>query len=353
MTTIKLRRDTEANFSSTNPVLAEGEPAFVKDKGYFKIGDGITNFNNLPAYINKNDFDYIKRLDVLYEGVDLSTKFASEIANYASVWHWIQARKNANNFEGIHVGDKIPLPLSAGTISDGTTTYTITAKTLYAQIAGIDTYCGYGDQAVGHHIDFITTNTIGTNIPWNPANNNNGTAEKKNPWLSSQIYACLNGVNNASTNAYGNVKHGFDASSGGVLQLLPSTLQAVIIEKRGYIPERYSASGTLTSSPSASWQNIGKLWLPTECEVASYPVNSADKASDGCDRNTMGLNVQYPLFAGCSGYRVNRVKSRVSWWLSSVTSGSASRACSVAHDGGVSAFDCTTSWSSAPVCFRI
>ena len=48
MTKIQLRRDTAANWSSTNPVLASGEPAYETDTGVFKIGDGSTAYNSLP-----------------------------------------------------------------------------------------------------------------------------------------------------------------------------------------------------------------------------------------------------------------------------------------------------------------
>ena len=48
MTKIQLRRDTSTNWTSTNPVLASGEPAFETDTGKFKIGDGVTAYNSLP-----------------------------------------------------------------------------------------------------------------------------------------------------------------------------------------------------------------------------------------------------------------------------------------------------------------
>lgn len=45
---IQLRRDTAANWSSVNPVLAQGEPGVETDAGGFKIGDGVTPWNNQP-----------------------------------------------------------------------------------------------------------------------------------------------------------------------------------------------------------------------------------------------------------------------------------------------------------------
>lgn len=48
MTKIQLRRDTAANWSTNNPTPSAGEPCFETDTGKFKIGDGVTTYNNLP-----------------------------------------------------------------------------------------------------------------------------------------------------------------------------------------------------------------------------------------------------------------------------------------------------------------
>lgn len=50
MTQIKLRRDTAANFTSKNPVLAIGEPAYETDTKKLKIGDGTTAYNSLDYF---------------------------------------------------------------------------------------------------------------------------------------------------------------------------------------------------------------------------------------------------------------------------------------------------------------
>ena len=46
-TTIKLRRGASTAFSTNNPTLQAGEPAFETDTGKLKIGDGTTAYNNL------------------------------------------------------------------------------------------------------------------------------------------------------------------------------------------------------------------------------------------------------------------------------------------------------------------
>lgn len=50
MTQIKLRRDTSANFTSKNPVLGLGEPAYETDTKKLKIGDGTTAYTQLEYF---------------------------------------------------------------------------------------------------------------------------------------------------------------------------------------------------------------------------------------------------------------------------------------------------------------
>lgn len=50
MTQIKLRRDTSANFTSKNPVLGVGEPAYETDTKKLKIGDGTTAYAQLEYF---------------------------------------------------------------------------------------------------------------------------------------------------------------------------------------------------------------------------------------------------------------------------------------------------------------
>jgi hypothetical protein len=45
---IQLRGDTAANWTSVNPVLAERELAIETDTNFYKIGDGVSEWNDLP-----------------------------------------------------------------------------------------------------------------------------------------------------------------------------------------------------------------------------------------------------------------------------------------------------------------
>jgi hypothetical protein len=47
---IEIRRDTATNWTSVDPILAEGEPGYETDTGVLKIGDGSTAWSSLPAF---------------------------------------------------------------------------------------------------------------------------------------------------------------------------------------------------------------------------------------------------------------------------------------------------------------
>lgn len=48
--TIRTRRDTAANWTANDPVLAEGEEGLEMDTLQYKVGDGITQWSLLPYW---------------------------------------------------------------------------------------------------------------------------------------------------------------------------------------------------------------------------------------------------------------------------------------------------------------
>lgn len=50
---IQLRRGTSLQWTTNNPTLAQGEPAYETDTGRFKIGNGTSNYIALP-YVNQD-----------------------------------------------------------------------------------------------------------------------------------------------------------------------------------------------------------------------------------------------------------------------------------------------------------
>lgn len=45
---VQLRRDTEANWLSVDPVLAAGEPAYETISKRLKVGDGVSRWSTIP-----------------------------------------------------------------------------------------------------------------------------------------------------------------------------------------------------------------------------------------------------------------------------------------------------------------
>ena len=50
----QLHRYNEAVWTALNPVLLAGEPGDELDTGRFKLGDGVTPWNELPYYLNED-----------------------------------------------------------------------------------------------------------------------------------------------------------------------------------------------------------------------------------------------------------------------------------------------------------
>jgi hypothetical protein len=46
-TVVQIRKGSGSQWSSTNPVLASGEPGYDLSNNILKIGDGVSNWNNL------------------------------------------------------------------------------------------------------------------------------------------------------------------------------------------------------------------------------------------------------------------------------------------------------------------
>lgn len=77
-TTIQFKRGTAARWNELNLVLQSGEPGFVTDENRFKIGDGVTAWNELPYLFEEYvvnaqthyDFPSIGKSNVIYKAAD-------------------------------------------------------------------------------------------------------------------------------------------------------------------------------------------------------------------------------------------------------------------------------------------
>lgn len=279
-------------------------------------GNLVDSGKKASDFVSAANLDALNQIAAgIYEGTDLTVKFADEIANYTDEWAWVQARLDAHDVSGMLPGDYIPIVV-------GTETH-------QAQIAGINPYfdtCDSGYE-VKYHIDWITRDCYGgATVKWNNSDNNNGSSAEASPFLASNLNSWLN------TTLYG---------------LLEAKLKAVIKEKRILAPTRYQSGQSLTDDNSWAWKTTGKLWVPYETEIF-----------DNVQWSTKGFgesqNVQYEIFR--NSYRARRKKqgptgARASWWTASAISGNATNAVLVTTNGNSTGYSASTS-RYAPVCFR-
>ncbi|WP_346976190.1 DUF6273 domain-containing protein, partial [Collinsella aerofaciens] len=190
-------------------------------------------------------------------------------------------------------------------------------------LAHFDPYYCCGDSSKGHHIAFVASAAIAVAktvtgvandsfLMWNTTNTNQGTANQKNPYLGSNLKAW---------------EKAFEAC-------LPEGLTKYLLAQRVLLEERYSASGPLSDSNSWSWQDIGKVWSPSEMEVYGCPVW-------GTKGYSVGFDCQFDLFRD-TAHRING--NRCTWWLRSVASGSASSVCYVYSYGHAGYNSATITW---------
>lgn len=341
-----------------------------------------------------------------YDGVDLTLKFATEIAAppySGNPWAWIKARITAKNYLGIHYRDYIPITCANGNV-------------LKMQVMGINTYKGAGDTELGDHIDFISKDCWPGAVTYNPVNYNNGlgcdkfvgdgettafqlchrtantypalgsvtvggtTADASTytydgttgvltfaaapesaavikavwatseayPFLVSNAYAFLNsekmGVPNEA--AADPLLTEVDYTAGGVWYYLPDNVKSVIATKRFLAGSRYTANTLRTSESTWEWKNLGRLWLPDEMEVYG--------ARKWGGNYTDGFGRPYPGFAdGNRSKGDGDGRSRAHWWLLPAYSGNSTNFCSVNYTGYAGSGSASVTYVRLPVCFRI
>ena len=250
-----------------------------------------------------------------YGGQNIATILAGEIGS-GSVYDALHKRAAVGNFAGLRVGDYIDVPLvSASNVA--------AQQSVRFLLAHFDPYYQCGDSAKGHHIAFIASAPVAvaktvtgvandSYLMWNTANTNQGTADVKSPYLNSNLKAW---------------EKLFEAC-------LPEGLTKYLLAQRVLLEERYSASGALSDSNSWSWQDIGKVWSPSEMEVYGCPVW-------GTKGYSVGFDCQFDLFRD-TAHRLNG--TRCHWWLRSVMGGSSSGVCCVYSDGGAHDNSATAVW---------
>lgn len=278
--------------------------------------------NRASAALESAEYDRLSLVGK-YPGQDLATVLAAEIGSGENVYDALQARVQDADFSGLRVGDYIDVQLTEGA--------NVPAQTVRYVIGAIDPYYQCDDRSKGHHIAMVPREPVTVRgekasntsyLQWRATADNNGTAETKCPYLVSKLH---------------------DWEINDFLPSLPSTLQSVLMTQRVLLEERYSASGKLTEPSSWSWQDLGKVWSPSEIEV--YGFHAWSKPGYGS-----GFDCQFPLFKQTK----DRVSgSRVFWWLRSVSGSSASDVCYVYGNGGAASGSPADNWVRPRPCLLV
>lgn len=281
--------------------------------------------------------------ECLYRGTDLSVKFADEIAAApysGNAWAWIQARTQAGDYSGIHVFDWLP--------------FTADGHDYQAQIAGINTCTGYGDIPTGNHIDFITKELWHVKRAMNLVERNTGAVLPDGTteyceWLIADLKHYLNSESGYTmTDETAHTMEIVDYTNSGVYRLLPSELKSVILEKRVNLLGRWSSFSDATEPNYVGWENIGKLWLPTE-----YELMGIDSIRSTNTRTLRAYIAQYPIFAGNAGSRLKKLGADAGkWWTMSATRNYKNWT-GVDSDAAPNYFAANAADVGFPICFRV
>lgn len=83
---IQYRRGPAADWAEANPLLAEGEPGYELDTGRFKVGDGVTYWNNLTYVSGANIVSELPPVSPIPGDVWYSTTNGKTFVYYDGYW---------------------------------------------------------------------------------------------------------------------------------------------------------------------------------------------------------------------------------------------------------------------------
>ena len=97
-TQIKLRRDTAANWTLEDPILAQGEPGFETDTSKLKIGNGTSPWSTLDYIVAEPDGSI--DLSLVDQHIIPATDNLYDLGTPAKRWRHVYAADGS-----IYIGD--------------------------------------------------------------------------------------------------------------------------------------------------------------------------------------------------------------------------------------------------------
>ena len=167
--------------------MAQAKTLSVGGIGYEVLDD--TARSNAQTALNNAEYNRQGQIGK-YGGQNIATILAGEIGS-GSVYDALHKRIAAANFAGLRVGDYLDVPLvSASAVT--------TQQSVRFLLAHIDPYLYCGDNSKGHHIAFVASAPVpvaktvtgvanDSFLMWNTTNTNQGTADRKCPYLGSNL----------------------------------------------------------------------------------------------------------------------------------------------------------------------
>ena len=142
---IQIRRDTAANWTSANSILAQGELGAETDTSKIKIGDGSTAWSSLAYLIDVGSYITASSTDTLTNKTVRDTVYALSGTAFDATNGAIQTKTLAANTtftDSLSSGDAIVLQLEAGasyTVTWPTTTWVTSGGNVAPTLTAKDT----------------------------------------------------------------------------------------------------------------------------------------------------------------------------------------------------------------------
>lgn len=161
MTTLKLRRDTSAAWTTKNPVLAQGEPAIELDTGKLRIGDGSTPFVDLPAYFNEAGLPTTQGEDWREIASSGQPAFANSWVNHDAAWGSTNTQKAG--FRKLANGDvELRGTIKSGSMNQTAFQLPVGYRPTKTQVWSVASHSGGSYQVAAVMIDGYTGNVYPT-----------------------------------------------------------------------------------------------------------------------------------------------------------------------------------------------